>query len=682
MRARWALFIVSGLLLYGVIQVSASTDPSSETSSGTGGNSQDSDNPCYYPEQLEAAGYVEKALAEYDRLAGTPGLTCAVDGYVSLSVTATADANATATSTAKDSTPDPFTSAQSLYDAGYEEEAKEEAVKIIATYPAASVPDDLDNKEGITGFLKDFWKAFSEPSGLFGWLIWGVIAIGLIFWGRKILKGKLGRSVDIDPFAQGAAEGDIGSAMADLIQHEYHKTRTQDRASSPKIVTEATPAYPVAEAAIKILPDSGQILAKAWEAIKSVGIEAYVLGGTMISHPKRGAGANVTLHKDKVIIASQQIWFSTYFGYTPDKIEDDHYLDLAETVAIWLHEQLPRKVASQQPSASVPGLTHLWTRWQSYALFRNGVRQAQTGNKQRSLELYARSLADDPYFAPAMLNHAATSIEFIAGDGEIEDPVEQYTQQISILDEILAQSGMTQQIRIAALYNQGAAIEYSTPWRPPAPGYDRATVVSHKLKEIYQQAGTLDTRSQLMAVPVMPDQGDTDATESMTKRQDELLRRFYPSVEMLMRIVDVRTDIFSNAGRGVPRKVEAIIKELAANERIALPDNRIQYGLACFYAAAYSFLKDRATATKCIDHLLKAIEGESSVAAWAALDPSLAPVRDADDWWNLFAAVVEREPSPSAPKDPPTRTEHVLIFEEDSPLSLLPDVLQSYIDRD
>ena len=660
--------------------MSASTNTSSGASFRSGIVAQDSDNPCYYPEQLEEAGYVDKALAEYDRLAATPGVTCAADGFISLSKSASQTAEATASALAATITPTSvFAEAQSLHDAGYEIEAKAAAAAVIATHPGAEVPPDLDNKDGFGAFLNNLWKEILNPTALWGWILWGLILVGFVYASRKLIKGRLGRSVDILPFAKGSATVDIGTTMADLIQHEYHKTLKHDRPGSPKIVTEATPTYPVVDAAIKVLPDSGQIIGRAWDAIKSAGIEDWVLSGTMTSHPKRGAGVNITLHKSKEVIASQQIWFSPNFAHTPDKIEDDHYLDLAETVAIWLHEQLPTKA---EPSASTPGLTHEWCRWQSYSLFRNGVRQAQAGNAGRALELYARSLADDPYFAPAMLNHAATSIELIAGNAEIENPSELYEQQIDVLDEILDEPGMPPKIKISALYNQGAAIEYSTPWSPPAPGYDRATIVSHGLKEIYQKAGALDAQSQLMSVPVMPDQSGVDSTDKDAHRQDDLLRRYYPSVEMLSRIVAVRTDIYSNSGQNVQGKVDTILTELSANERIALPDHRVQYGLACFYAAAYSHLSDRGTASKCFDHLLKAIEGEPAFAAWAADDPSLAPVRGDDDWWNLFAAVVQQEPKPSAPPEPPTRTEHVVIFDEDSPVRLLPDALQSYIDRD
>lgn len=652
--------------------------------------SQDSDTPCYYPEQLEAAGYVDKALAEYDRLAATPGLTCAADGYVSLSQSATQTAAATATALAATITPTSvFAAAQSLDDAGYETEAQEAAAAVIATHPGADVPPDLD-RNGFKEFFTAVGKEILNPTGPLGWLVWGLIALGIIVGGNRFPKGKLGqffkgrlgRSVDILPFAQGSASGDIGTTLADLIQHEYYKAQQQERPGSPKIVTETTPAYPAVDAALKVLPDSVQIFAGAWDAIKSFGVEDFVLSGTMITHPKRGAGVSITLHKSKKIEASEQLWFSRYFAQTPDKVEDGHYLDLAETVAIWLHEQLPTKAGAANPSATPPRLTPMWSRWQSYALFRNGVRQAQAGNAERALELYARSMADDPYFAPAMLNHAAASIEMIAGNTEIENPTALYEQHIDVLDTIQVEPGMPQKIRISALYNLGAAVEYSTPWSGKAPNYYRATRVVQKLDEIYREAGALDAQSQLMAVPIMPDQSVSNPSEVPTKRQDDLLRRFYPSVEMLKRIVDVRTDILNNDGQGVQDKVDTIMSDLSANKRIVLPDHRVQYGLACFYAAAYAFLKARNTATRCTDHLLKAIEGEPTFAAWATIDPSLAPVRDSDDWWNLFAAIVEEEPRPSEPPKPPTRTEHVVIFEEDSPVRLLPDALQRYIDGD
>lgn len=415
------------------------------------------------------------------------------------------------------------------------------------------------------------------------------------------------------------------------------------------------------------------------------------------------------------MLKSEEIWFHRYFAAHAEA-KDGHYEDLAETAAIWLHDALPQKAVvkwrdhtprrdrnrvvktdtrgsrgtpldsknnHEGVDDEVSGDSLEWKYWRSYAFFRNGVKVGSRGDNSRALTLYARSLADDPEFVPAKLNHAATSIEVIAAC--CADNRDLYEQHRVILERISAMRNLPLDLWTSAHFNLAAAIEYAAQWPVAHPAYSyRALAVKNQLRAVYDSGNPCKIDNP----PKEPECGPTsllpwkrgEEDETCKQLKDnfkEIKRRYYPSVRTLLGGIAIRVDISTNSGDYVSTLVRKFCESVENDPEIAPQSFLYQYGLACLYAAAFASGNDPDWGQEALNYLNSAIKSEPSIRDWAKRDPSLEPVRSSDYYRNRFRTIVESPPADEKEPEEPARTEHVILLGSEPGSDLLASVLRS-----
>ncbi len=690
MKLRFLLIVITAVLLASVGSAWAMQTPE-PTSTPT------PDSACVFPDTLATEELYERSITEYDRLLeATPGLPCAQHGVITTIPKLTPSPELTSTPTAvPTATPDQLAVAKRLQKEGYGNEAKDIVREEIKKNPEISLDDDytsLDGNpwnDGPSKWPDATWSWVSSKTAPFvGMLptIVTILAISAILWQLFRLR-RTETSLDIAVFNTELDGSSLGQALTESVQAAYRITQDAREAGSTKLVSEAPAAAPTTISANLLTAPSGY-LAPILDWVSHLGNTTYVLNGTTVTDPVRGAGLVLSLKHGNSIHASQTIWFSKYFwgstrGSKDDTPTGNAFLALAETAGIWVFSemaQLPSSterrllpslirgwlkrtsLADDEDTAGVsetssPGAPHVrWQDWESYALFRNSRTALAWSDRQTAIGLLHMSLQREPGFIPALLNLYTLEMEQEISRTQSDqakpdpDPAEikavpklygDYTEAADAYAALLetvwnavndddlswekpGDDDLRDMTRARVLFNFAAATDYAVPWDATNPASN------HRLEQSLARALQKARNSSIL-----------DHTQMLVP------------LEQLVYIYRYRRDVgFRDGARDA--------YELA---RLTSPwvsqafGPQSQYGLACFCSAVLYFENAQGERTRwagrALSHLRKAVDLSAGVREWAQYDPHLLPLRLAckDEFKKTVETSATDEPKETEKKE-------------------------------
>lgn len=552
------------------------------------------------------------------------------------------------------------------------------------------------------GPMESMRKNFTAFTRDWGWIV--LLAIFGSVVGFRLLRPHQTTKVDITPFEKGMADGDIGGTMAELVQFAFSRIDAGDRPASAKIVVDAAAAATIPNTFVAFIPDPGGFVSKMMTALAQLGITTYTVTGTLVHDQVRGAGVILSLQHRNAVIAAKQIWYRNFFGSLTSKpgnqtFPDGDYLLLAETAAIWLHNELARIQRSDYlENHNTDTYSDRWRDWTAFALFRNSVVLEGIKDNTGATHLLEKSLVIDGRFIPALINRARLAIEDVAKSDrtEMERRLE-LNPHITILGEICNHPFRPRSISqwLAANYNLLAAFDYAAGWNPVDPSkINQTKQITDRLINLY--LGSAPEGQGSTSAPKEPRPANvgnnTHYPWELARRRSfveiedyrETLRRYQASVVTAIDIEEVRRLL---AVEATPERREMLVSEFmdsfhwppqpelpadgrphrALYETLSDSDPYLHYGLACLFAAAFAAVRCPTSTTRFADdalgHLEDAIRLNPGSREWARVDPSLTPLRTNRSTKAAFNTLIADPPRAEVPEKI-TRTEHVILFED------------------